>query len=270
MIDDTAASVSSLLSLLPRLLPSPPLLPHSKRASVALILRPTSGPPDLLFIQRSVRPTDPWSGHIAFPGGRRDTTDSSDLQTAIRETHEELGLDLSNPACYTLVGRLPDRVIHGKGNVDTRAALCAFVFVQSSAKEWRRLKVSEGEVAKVFWVSLKRLHGRATAEYVLHREKVSWWERWLGLGYVRMAAVDVMSYAMEVVEVGEKVGDVVLWGLSLACVGDMVHRLGGRRMDWPEGKPGNAILAWMVDVGTEVVWWVRGWGRKSTVGLLEG
>jgi len=50
---------------------------------------------ELLFMQRAEHPKDPWSGHIAFPGGAVEPEDSHTLDTAIRETHEELGFLLS-------------------------------------------------------------------------------------------------------------------------------------------------------------------------------
>lgn len=66
-----------------------------RRAAVALVLRAGErGGLDLLFIERSIYPGDPWSGHVAFPGGRRETFDDTLRETAVRETREELGLDL--------------------------------------------------------------------------------------------------------------------------------------------------------------------------------
>lgn len=64
-------------------------------AAVAAVFR--SGPSDteLLFIQRAVRRSDPWSGQMAFPGGRADPEDVDTFATAERETVEELGLRLS-------------------------------------------------------------------------------------------------------------------------------------------------------------------------------
>ena len=63
-------------------------------ACVAVILR---GPPanlELGFIQRSTVLSDRWAGQIAFPGGKKEDADLSDLAVALRETFEEIGLDL--------------------------------------------------------------------------------------------------------------------------------------------------------------------------------
>lgn len=52
-------------------------------------------PDRMLLIRRAERIGDPWSGHLALPGGRRDPADHDLLATAIRETHEETGVELS-------------------------------------------------------------------------------------------------------------------------------------------------------------------------------
>jgi 8-oxo-dGTP pyrophosphatase MutT (NUDIX family) len=71
----------------------------TRQAAVAVILRGAeSGDPaetDILFIKRAEKPGDPWSGHMAFPGGHREEDDSDLKQAAIRETMEEIGLDLT-------------------------------------------------------------------------------------------------------------------------------------------------------------------------------
>lgn len=64
-------------------------------AAVALVLRRNAGAADLLVIKRAVDPRDHWSGHLALPGGRREPDDPDLAFTAVRETFEEVGLDLS-------------------------------------------------------------------------------------------------------------------------------------------------------------------------------
>ena len=67
------------------------------------------GDPEVLFIKRAARKGDRWTSHIALPGGRRDPEDEDDLAAAIRETREEVGLDLMEDALS--VGNLPQRVV---------------------------------------------------------------------------------------------------------------------------------------------------------------
>jgi len=65
-------------------------------AAVAIVLRPSaSDDVELLFIKRASHPADPWSGQIALPGGKYDATDASLEQTAVRETREEVAIDLA-------------------------------------------------------------------------------------------------------------------------------------------------------------------------------
>ena len=68
----------------------------TRQAAVAIILRDNGSDPEMLFIKRSEKEGDPWSGHMAFPGGHRDPMDTDLKAAAIRETLEEIGLDLSN------------------------------------------------------------------------------------------------------------------------------------------------------------------------------
>jgi 8-oxo-dGTP pyrophosphatase MutT (NUDIX family) len=64
------------------------------RAAVAMVLHAARDEAQLLLIQRAHRDGDPWSGHMALPGGRKDPEDVDLIQTAIRETQEEVGIDL--------------------------------------------------------------------------------------------------------------------------------------------------------------------------------
>jgi 8-oxo-dGTP pyrophosphatase MutT (NUDIX family) len=74
-------------------------------AAVAVVLAPD--PDAILLIQRAERAGDPWSGHMALPGGRQDPTEPDLVTTAIRETAEEVGLELQPEH---LIGSLDDVV----------------------------------------------------------------------------------------------------------------------------------------------------------------
>lgn len=63
------------------------------RAAVAVVVVPD--PDALLLIRRAERPGDPWSGQMGFPGGRSSAADSDLVDTAVRETREELGFALT-------------------------------------------------------------------------------------------------------------------------------------------------------------------------------
>jgi len=77
--------------------------PALARAAVALLFAPD--PDAILLIRRAERAGDPWSGQMGLPGGRSSPADADLLDTAIRETHEEVGVSLSRSQ---LVGPLDD------------------------------------------------------------------------------------------------------------------------------------------------------------------
>ncbi|MEE2659428.1 MAG: CoA pyrophosphatase [Candidatus Latescibacterota bacterium] len=118
------------------------------RAAVAVVLRPSSeGGKELqvLFIKRALHPEDPWSGDIAFPGGRLDPCDAGPQHAAERETREEIGLDL---APGQLLGRLDDL----SANI-LPMTVSAFVYLHLSDAEL----VCSPEVERPLWASLSRL-----------------------------------------------------------------------------------------------------------------
>lgn len=92
-------------SLAPLLEPGAATPYDGPAAAVAAVLRHSDQGPELLFIERAAKQGDPWSGQVAFPGGRTDPGDVDSRATAYRETREEVGLDLS-PAQD--LGRLSD------------------------------------------------------------------------------------------------------------------------------------------------------------------
>jgi 8-oxo-dGTP pyrophosphatase MutT (NUDIX family) len=74
-------------------------------AAVALLVRPRVQL-EVLLIRRAELPGDPWSGHVALPGGRRARHDADLLETARREAHEEVGVPLHHLS--TFVGALDE------------------------------------------------------------------------------------------------------------------------------------------------------------------
>ena len=85
----------------------PVLVDHEtgRRAAVAVVLRADRGLPEVLLIHRADKDGDPWSGHMAFPGGRVDPDDESLEHAARRETFEEVGLPLDTAVAF---GRIDD------------------------------------------------------------------------------------------------------------------------------------------------------------------
>lgn len=82
-----------------------PRAPQTREAAVTLLVRPTQ-PLELLLIKRAEQASDPWSGHMALPGGRREPGDRTLLETAVRETFEETGISVGRDG--VLLGHLDE------------------------------------------------------------------------------------------------------------------------------------------------------------------
>lgn len=167
VLDD--ARLDALAAALGRLQPRlAPLSPPSEvagadasraRASVALVVRPDPAALELLVIERAARDGDPWSGHMAFPGGRRAAEDASARVTAERETWEEVGIDLSSAG--RLLGSL-DEVWPRAGA--PAIVVSPFVFAVPAGTVVR----PNHEVAAAFWIPLRLLAEPGAATEYLH------------------------------------------------------------------------------------------------------
>jgi 8-oxo-dGTP pyrophosphatase MutT (NUDIX family) len=113
-------------------------------ASVAMIFAGGPSDPKMLFIERAHRLDDPWSGHMAFPGGRIHAADLDSRRTAERETLEEVGLDLT---MAELLGRLDDQEGRRAGRLAGRS-IAGYVYHLESPVP---LELNH-EVAEALWV----------------------------------------------------------------------------------------------------------------------
>jgi 8-oxo-dGTP pyrophosphatase MutT (NUDIX family) len=168
----------------------------ARYAAIALVLRASgAGEPELLMIKRAEAEGDPWSGHIACPGGRMEPGDRDLEQTAIRETWEETGVDLERYG--RILGTLDD--IRPRSPYLPPLIIRPFVAV---AEPTVSVVVSD-EVAEAFWVPLSAI-----------RETTAW-----GRAIVRVRGIgdreeDVFRH-----------GNFTVWGLTHRALTQFVELL---------------------------------------------
>lgn len=165
--------------LVKNLVPHEPPQTGLRFASVALIVRDRQLP-SVLLIKRAERSGDPWSGQVAFPGGKMQGGDRTVRHTAVRETMEEVGIDLSSSAEFLGYGVMSTTHTGTMDVVPSAFELKESVEVRPNA-----------EVASFRWVGLDELLApSARSTYALNREG---------------REVDMPAYV---------VGDYVVWGLT--------------------------------------------------------
>ena len=170
-----------------------PAVPTGVRhAAVALVVGPEE---HVLFIRRAARGGDPWSGDMAFPGGRHEPRDRDLRHTAVRETAEELGFDLTGARCHGALDVLRSPLRAPTNPV----AVVPWLF---RVDTWPAAWNPNEEVAAVHTFALSRIlagEGRGTF-------------RWRGHGVEH----DLPHMDLD----GQRV-----WGLTLRMVDDLVARL---------------------------------------------
>jgi len=122
--------------------------PDARPAVVALVLLDGPQGIEILLIKRAERADDPWSGQIALPGGRYDVGDRDLEATAVRETREETGVDLSGAE---RLGVLDD--LYPRTSALPPVVVRPFVFALAR----RAALVPSDEVQRAFWLPLGRL-----------------------------------------------------------------------------------------------------------------
>ena len=130
------------------------------RAAVAMILRERHGETEVLMIERAERRGDPWSGHMAFPGGRMEARDRHGFDVAVRETGEEIGLRLgpSDPC----IGRLSEIMTHFQWR---RRAMVVTPYLFRLEREVQ-FELNH-EVSAVIWIPISFLANRDNRKKML-------------------------------------------------------------------------------------------------------
>ncbi|HXQ20132.1 MAG TPA: CoA pyrophosphatase [Candidatus Acidoferrales bacterium] len=123
-------------------------------AAVAIVLREADEGAEFVVIRRSHRDDDPWSGHMALPGGRQDPADRDLFMTATRETHEEVGIDLQQYG--ELLGHLDELRAIGRGR-PLDLVITPFVCAVTAPVS---LTPNHREVQQAFWLPLAALRRR--------------------------------------------------------------------------------------------------------------
>ncbi|MBX2848227.1 MAG: CoA pyrophosphatase [Acidiferrobacterales bacterium] len=156
------------------------------KAAVAMILRDGSNGTEVLLMQRAFHPKDPWSGQMAFPGGKIEQSDSCSKAAAMREALEEVGANLDGE---DYVGRLDDLYGLKVNNVFSVHIAC-YVFKPKRSLDL----IPNEEVADMVWLPLSYLSDRDNAHDFVHPSEPS----------LTMPAVMINATKQQ-----------ILWGLSL-------------------------------------------------------
>lgn len=149
-----------------------------KRASVSIfIFNPsTIDEAEILLIQRAKNENDPWSGHMAFPGGRYQNGDENMLNTTIRETFEEIGFDINKELLnydkkkYNKISRLSD--VTTLRHLGEAIVVTPFLFGIEKKPE---IQMNQ-EVDNFFWIPLNfflKSENQKLREFDINSQKVS-------------------------------------------------------------------------------------------------
>jgi 8-oxo-dGTP pyrophosphatase MutT (NUDIX family) len=166
-------------------------------AAVAVVLRArVDHAPELLLIKRADHAGDPWSGHVACPGGRAEPGDRDLAHTAARETWEETGIDLERDG--RILGALDD--LTPRSAYLPPIIIRPFVAIVAPTVS----VTTSAEVAAAFWVELTAV-----------RDAAKW-----RTATVRVAGGDSRE------ERAFLHGDHTVWGLTERILGDVRRRIG--------------------------------------------
>ena len=126
-----------------------------KQAAVTVLLRENLSATEILIIKRAEHPNDPWSGHLALPGGRADATDKHLIHTATREMSEEVGIELNQKQSF--IGLLPQ--LCPTNSLLPKIEITPFIALAPAEFSLQPNR----EVAAAFWMPVKELQRTGTS-----------------------------------------------------------------------------------------------------------
>ncbi|GAA5999577.1 NUDIX hydrolase [Rhodotorula paludigena] len=193
---------------------------------------------EILYIKRTTRTSDKWSGHVAFPGGRSEPDDESAEFTALRETWEEVGLDLAEKD-WISIGQLDDREITTSLGKRLLMILSPFVFLHTSPYP-PVPELQETEVASAHWIPLDLLHAPAAkygrvpidiATRLAPRNRFARWALHMLMGKMDFKCIllpnDPVAAAQQMPQLapGQHPPELKLWGLTLGMTLDLLSHM---------------------------------------------
>jgi 8-oxo-dGTP pyrophosphatase MutT (NUDIX family) len=173
-----------------------PADPLASRAAVAMVMRDGEQGIEVLFIRRAEHPQDPWSGQMGFPGGRAEPGDADLRATAIRETWEEIGVDLTRAGEF--LGALDELQAVARMR-PMNLSIAPFAFRLTETFE----AVLSAEVRSLHWLPLADL-----------------------LGTARRSTMDYAHQGVSLSFPCFRVDDLVIWGLTYRIFTGFEERFG--------------------------------------------
>lgn len=224
---------------------------------------------EVLLIKRATRRGDPWSGDVAFPGGHVETGET-DVEAAVRETMEEIGLDLSDEAKFEYLTDLPkQRMNTQKGAMEVFPHIFLDITSDNTGGDTNNNKehsftLSVDEVEVVWWANFTDMMDRkhhSFMPYDIHErflnrlkiQKPSMYYITCGVlklihvSAAKFPCIQVPSPKSPTPATASTTGDardrpqLFLWGMTYFVILDLCKK-GNEPMNWTTNSGANSIM----------------------------
>lgn len=169
--------------------------PRCADASVLLAITKEADP-KIILTRRAAHMTH-HAGEVSFPGGKRDSADTSNIVVALREAHEEIGL---NPFHVELIGELPSQ--RAKSGLWVKPIIG---FIPPDVE----LIAQPDEIDRIFYVSMAQLLTAKPLPYAVKLNRQQYY---------------MPSFQLE---------DEIIWGLTARILISLLRRGLKHQLEWP-------------------------------------